>query len=901
MLAVVAFNADVLKTYSACGALFTDGGAIIVVLCTWWISKNAFEGDLHQYRPWRSGQISLREPKPLISDSFSDEDFQRCSATVIIDVSVPNTPTNIQIRRTGLKKWSMSWNDTSDCRDSPDYIYRVHIYVDRAPEVIERTFRSRSITVTKFDPCILTWIQVKCESPDSIPALVQLYGGWDASVLNTDIMLSMMMMHHSVPNTPTNIQIRRTGLKKWSMSWNDTSDCRDSPDYIYRVHIYVDGAPEVIERTLRSRSTTVTNIDPCKLTWIRVMAVGAGGESPMSDPMKLTGPPAPQTPTNIQVQTNQNSHEFSATWEDNSECLSPQGPYYAVGVYDGKDQLVLEKSVTEKSAPLGTFDACSAFWLRVSTIGVVEVSAPSNAVRITDPPLPSAPKLIGATTELNVPSATVSWTYDGTCTSTDFLVTVYATAGSVPEPVRASGLSTSIGGLPMCVDLVFGVVGRNQFGSGQETKSSPIRIDAVAPSTIRVKLRPNEDSATVSWKYRHTCPVESFQVSLYDADGLSLRTVNTNDREVYLDDLPVNVPLLVDVLGRNYLGNGPRSERVQFFLPRITRSTQLKALSYREPRRPINIVVSVLRGRTEVNVSWTVANSRTISSFTAKLYNGSSVIQQQTTEYLNTSFRQVDPCSSWTVGRRLNEDSATVSWKYRHTCPVESFQVSLYDADGLSLRTVNTNDREVYLDDLPVNVPLLVDVLGRNYLGNGPRSERVQFFLPRITRSTQLKALSYREPRRPINIVVSVLRGRTEVNVSWTVANSRTISSFTAKLYNGSSVIQQQTTEYLNTSFRQVDPCSSWTVGVIAHNAHGTGEEWFTKEFRIPADSFRRAPNILSCDWLIGVYYPCNLIGPFVVCDAFRRCIPVKLPSSDIDLAKVSLNKKDEPCDIAVI
>ncbi|TGZ64274.1 hypothetical protein CRM22_006450, partial [Opisthorchis felineus] len=135
----------------------------------------------------------------------------------------------------------------------------------------------------------------------------------------------------------------------------------------------------------------------------------------------------------------------------------------------------------------------------------------------------------------------------------------------------------------------------------------------------------------------------------------------------------------------------------------------------------------------------------------------------------------------------------------------------------------NTNDREVHLGDLPVNVPLVVDVFGRNYLGTGPRGERAQFIIPT-------------KPRSPINIVVSVLRGRTEVNVSWSVANSHTTSIFTVRLYNGSSVIQQRTTEYFNTTFQQVDPCSSWTVGVVAHNAHGTGEEWFTKEFRIPAD-----------------------------------------------------------------
>ncbi|KAG5454852.1 hypothetical protein CSKR_111466 [Clonorchis sinensis] len=756
---------------------------------------------------------------------------------------VPNTPTNIQIRRTGLKKWSMSWNDTSDCRDSPDYIYRVHIYVDGAPEVIERTLRSRSTTVTNIDPCKLTWIRVmavgaggespmsdpmkltdppapqtptniqvqtnqnshefsatwednsECLSPQGPYYAVGVYDGKDQLVLEKSVTEksaplgtfdacsafwlrvstigvvevsapsnAVRITDPPLPNTPTNIQIRRTGLKKWSMSWNDTSDCRDSPDYIYRVHIYVDGAPEVIERTFRSRSTTVTNIDPCILTWIQVKSVLAERESPMSTPMKLTGPPAPQTPTNIQVQTNQNSHEFSATWEDNSECLSPQGPYYAVGVYDGKDQLVLEKSVTEKSAPLGTFDACSAFWLRVSTIGVVEVSAPSNAVRITDPPLPSAPKLIGATTEQNVPSATVSWTYDGACASTDFLVTVYATAESVPEPVRASGLSTSIGGLPMCVDLVFGVVGRNQFGSGQETKSSPIRIDAVpvAPSTIRVKLRPNEDSATVSWKYGHTCPVESFQVSLYDADGLSLRTMNTNDREVYLDDLPVNVPLLVDVLGRNYLGNGPRSERVQFFLPRITRSTQIKALSYREPRRPINIVVSVLRGRTEVNVSWTVANSRTISSFTAKLYNGSSVIQQQTTEYLNTSFRQVDPCSSWTVG-----------------------------------------------------------VIAHNAHGTGEEWFTKEFRIPAV-----------KSPEPPGSVTIQPHRCKRMVTVSWT--HHTCAHNFTVYFYTGDTVTNKETTRDHHITYGNTPRSMNFRVGVVARNDYGTSAEAISAEFRTP-------------------------------------------------------------------
>ncbi|GAA54300.1 hypothetical protein CLF_113614 [Clonorchis sinensis] len=180
--------------------------------------------------------------------------------------------------------------------------------------------------------------------------------------------------------------------------------------------------------------------------------------------------------------------------------------------------------------------------------------------------VPSAPKLIGATTEQNVPSATVSWTYDGACTSTDFLVTVYATAESVPEPVRASGLSTSIGGLPMCVDLVFGVVGRNQFGSGRETNSSSFRIDAVpsAPKLIGATTEQNVPSATVSWTYDGACASTDFLVTVYATAESVPEPVRASGLSTSIGGLPMCVDLVFGVVGRNQFGSGRETNSSSF-------------------------------------------------------------------------------------------------------------------------------------------------------------------------------------------------------------------------------------------------------------------------------------------------------------------------------------------------
>ncbi|OON20290.1 fibronectin type III domain protein [Opisthorchis viverrini] len=131
------------------------------------------------------------------------------------------------------------------------------------------------------------------------------------------------------------------------------------------------------------------------------------------------------------------------------------------------------------------------------------------------------------------------------------------------------GRSIEIANLPLCETIQIGVMGRNRIGTGSQVKSSAITIAAVPspPKSVRVIAVPNSVNAIVLWEYDGECMTNDFQVTVYQSDGTSMKTLDTVPRSAELTDLPLCKPLTVGVLGRNQVGSGPQTKSLEFSIP----------------------------------------------------------------------------------------------------------------------------------------------------------------------------------------------------------------------------------------------------------------------------------------------------------------------------------------------
>ncbi|KAG5454850.1 hypothetical protein CSKR_111467, partial [Clonorchis sinensis] len=440
-----------------------------------------------------------------------------------------------------------------------------------------------SITLDRLDECSETWMGIFA---------INFAGDSPVSPL-------VKLISPSAPTAPNDVRFnvdRRT--RKIHITWKDTSVC---PTTNYTLS-------DVQKGWLVTTVNREAYLDfgvPCYHYQIHIKGANTGGQGPASDVIRFFTPHNFDAPTNVRVTTEPSVPDVEVSWLATGVCHSIQ---YMVTLYVAG--VIVKTEVTESlNVILRDLEKCKPSSITVKKYTQWWSGDESGRTEFQIPGVPSAPKLIGATTEQNVPSATVSWTYDGACTSTDFLVTVYATAESVPEPVRASGLSTSIGGLPMCVDLVFGVVGRNQFGSGQETKSSPIRIDAVpsAPKLIEATTEQNVSSATVSWTYDGACTSTDFLVTVYTTAGSVPEPVRASGLSTSIGGLPMCVDLVFGVVGRNQFGSGQE-----------TKSSPIRIDAV--PSAPKLIGATTEQNVPSATVSWTYDGACTSTDFLVTVY-----------------------------------------------------------------------------------------------------------------------------------------------------------------------------------------------------------------------------------------------------------------------------------------
>ncbi|GAA48695.1 hypothetical protein CLF_101925 [Clonorchis sinensis] len=548
----------------------------------------------------------------------------------------------------------------------------------------------------------------------------------------------------------------------------------------------------------------------------------------------------PSLPKSVRVITVPNVANAIVLWEYDGECLAND---FQVTVYQSNEVSIKTLDTVPRSAELTELPLCKPLTVGVLGRNQVGSGPQTKSSEFSIPGAPTVPTAIQVKKANNVPSATVSWEYDGACPATNFQVIVSKPDGSSVESVVRNDRRVEVPGLPMCVPLVARVRARNEVGDSLQANSEEFTIPA-APgliSELTIKTKLNTAVVTVSWGYNNPCDTNKFSVVVYNLAGVELGTWNTSSHNVQIPKLPMNVPLLAGVTGHNEIGSGPQRNSTLFTIPAV-------------PENAMDITVSVLPGQPQANVSWAAPTSDIDSKFTVNLYNGSTPVQSRKTDQHHILFQDVALCVSWTVGivaenehgsspeefsrefripaipslpknvnaaTELNAPSATVSWEYDGSCAVAEFSVNVFKSDGTLVKSAKTPDQVTRFVDLPLCVDMYVSVSGSNDVGSGPQTKSPEFSIPAV-------------PVSPTVVRVKTLSNVREVTATWVYNGTCRPTEFDVNVYNPArSSIKSVVTRERRVKISDLPVCVALVIGVLGRNENGPGPQMNSEQFII--------------------------------------------------------------------
>ncbi|KAG5454541.1 hypothetical protein CSKR_104898, partial [Clonorchis sinensis] len=561
----------------------------------------------------------------------------------------------------------------------------------------------------------------------------------------------------------------------------------------------------------------------------------------------------PQLPVEVQVNKTVEARQISVSWKYTSHCTATK---FTVAVYDNIGENVIADVGTElHQVTLSSIPTCVPLVIVVRGYNEFGLGkeARKNYTLLIVPKLPAELRVHGTS---NLGQVSVSWRYASNCAATKFTVAVYTTtdANSILN-IETEGHEVTLSDLPICVPLTFSVRGHNELGQGEEARTA-FTISEVPkrPSDISVETTEVLRQVSVTWNYPSNCMVPRFILEVYsNNDGKVIQSTETDALQAILSDLPVCVPLVVGVRGRNSMGNGPES-RHDFSISAV-------------PESPVDLVVRSDVGVTEVAVSWKYKSKCITHRFNLAVYDRdlTPIIQNIETVEQQTTVPNLPICVPLVVGVRGINDigdgleartefaisgvpglpaeitvektaemrQASVSWRYASHCTVTRFSLTVYNETGANIITnTETDELQATLSDLPVCVPLVVGVRGRNSMGNGPES-RHDFSISADTCSymNTFNAPDDRLTPPQINPVEVDMRKRI-ANVSWAV--SQNAAQYLVTFYVGTDVTCTTSTELLQLTFGNIPVCKPLRVGVSAKNAARLSSEALSAGFYIP-------------------------------------------------------------------
>ncbi|OON20291.1 fibronectin type III domain protein [Opisthorchis viverrini] len=643
----------------------------------------------------------------------------------------------------------------------------------------------------------------------------------------------------AVPNQPTSIRtITTSNTPNATVLWEYDGAC---PIVDFNVSVHKTDGHLLKSLTGTSRSAEFTDLPVCLPLYAAVQGRNQLGAGLQTKGSEFTIEGIPHSPNLPSVAVTPNVTRATVSWAYDGTCTTTD---FVVNVYNSGGSALMTLNTIERSKEISPLPVCVELVVGVLGNNKIGSGPQKNSSTFSIASVPSAPKSVQATTVSNVPSVTASWDYDGACPITNFRISVYKPGGSSLKTLESSGRQAVIDDLPTCTPLLIGVLGVNQIGSGPQTNSSSFSIEAVPSALESIDIVPSltEAISTVSWKYEGQCPATEFRIEIHNRDGRSLKNLETTKTSIRIDGLPTCVPLLAGVLARNKIGPGPKQNSPEFMIDAVPNA----------PKTVRTIAVPNVAG---VTASWDYDGKCTVDDFQVQVYNsgGTSITSlesggrskeivdlpvcvplvvgllgrnkfgsgPQTNSSIFTIAAVPDPPKGIRATTVPNAPTATISWRYDGDCPVTGFQVVVHKPDGQALVNVDKSSRSAEVPDLPVCVPLKAGVLAQNRIGSGQQRNSTSFTIDAV-------------PNPPKNIQTTVAPKVTSAAVLWEYDGVCSVVDFRVSVYNrdGSS-LKTLDTEDRNVDIANLPTCVPLHIGVLGRNAFGSGQEIKSLPFTI--------------------------------------------------------------------
>ncbi|GAA53511.1 titin, partial [Clonorchis sinensis] len=711
----------------------------------------------------------------------------------------------------------------------------------------------------------------------------------------------------AVPSPPKAIRVvRDKTAPRGTISWEYEGECSALK---FRVEIYKTDETLINSWDVTGLSTALPTLPTCVPLIIGVSGSNEIGFGAQERSSEFTIPPGPSQPKNleVQLQTNppgpsfkmrclivadfdvpsnirivplHNETQILIMWKDTRTC---RGTKYDVSLYD-EAGAVLQKSQYDKSpGRLTGLQTCVPLFVTMRRSGIQWVGTESDKIKVEILDIPVLPKAVKVEVSTEKTAADVSWSYDGACAATRFLVEVYSSNKSLQTSVTVNGLAAEITGLPLCVDWFVSVQGQNEFGSGPKTKNSKFTIPAVPkkPTNVSVDVQHRKKTIRVTWDDASECSAEKYDVIVHAQRTPTV--YSTSKKVLVLDWLASCVAYTLRVAGVNKHGKSALSNTVELLIPQdFSAPTNVKVepkhkqsqitvkwdfekscdnttfeVSLYDFSPPRNIKIKPNHTESQIMVTWEKNRDCSSTQYEISIYDTNGDLVNRTlfddspgeiTQLPKRAimFLTIRPRSPWWLGDESDKkefhlhdfptgpanilvkpkagtSNVSVSWEYESEFNVTNFVVTVYGTERLPVKSVKTRKQEIEISELPVCVSLEVGVLAQNEVGDGPEGKSSQFTISEV-------------PEAPQHLRIQTMSNVARVTVIWEYQGTCALATFRVSLYNANGTsLRTVDTNDRRTELIDVPLCVPLLVGVLGRNDVGSGQEQTSSEFTIAA------------------------------------------------------------------
>ncbi|KAG5454691.1 hypothetical protein CSKR_104938 [Clonorchis sinensis] len=770
-------------------------------------------------------------------------------------IAVPVPPSSVRVTTVANSSTvSVTWRDNPDC-DIDGYLVRIYAKDWSLVKMLETTNQQANIL----------------DVPTCVPLVVGVQGHNRAG--NGSESRSAEFIIQSVPAIPKAVRVTSTSEPQAvDVTWQYESLCNA---HIFRIDLHTTSGLSFKPLESRGRRRRITDLPTCVNMYASVRGRNEFGFGMQKESSEFVIQAVPGPTSNIQVDTVGNAPQVTAKWSYEDACDVVE---FSVNVYDSSKNSLKSLQTPNKSVDIPDLPQCVNLTVGVQGRNALGLGLETKGSEFSILAVPGPTSNIQVDTVGNAPQVTAKWSYEDACDVVEFSVNVYDSSKNSLKSLQTPNKSVDIPDLPQCVNLTVGVQGRNALGLGLETKGSEFSILAVPgpTSNIQVDTVGNAPQVTAKWSYEDACDVVEFSVNVYDSSKNSLKSLQTPNKSVDIPDLPQCVNLTVGVQGRNALGLGLETKGSEFSILAAPGLIQ-------------NIQVDTLESASQVTAYWSYEAACDVVDFSVNVYD----VKENSLKSMRTATRSIEifeipQCVDLRVGVQGRnaqglgpetkssiffipaapkapdwidvtlESGVTVLWEQESACLADRFVVAVYNSTAtISNITVDGNEYEVRLPDLPQNMSLFIGIRGYNSFGAGPEINSTVFTIPK-------------DPAASIHRHVSLLRNTSQETTVMTTMVPETSTSRQRSMHEDHSIAQSQEPGLLNDIPEGVSSCDSGTTDGCIQSEYQSDQQVVNQVDRTFSDGPVEPPSsvtleLSSCKALVTVTWTHKTAKEFTV------------------------------------